>query len=82
MFFKLSPYRKEFEDLFIGKMDIYNSEFFRMTSNASEVEAGLADYFFSKNFYEDALQLFLKQAIEKPSEVQLYEKIAYCLPAK
>jgi tetratricopeptide (TPR) repeat protein len=77
-FFKLSPYRKEFEDLFIGKLDIYNSEFFRMTCNASEAEAGLADYFFSKNFYTDALLLFLKQISEKPAEVQLYEKIAYC----
>jgi tetratricopeptide (TPR) repeat protein len=77
-FFKLSPYRKEFEDLFIGKLDIYNSEFFRMTGNGSEAEAGLADYFFSKNFYNDALQLFLRQVNEKPSEVQLYEKIAYC----
>ena len=77
-FFKLSPYRKEFEDLFTGKLDIYNSEFFRMTCNASEAEAGLADYFFSKNFYSDALHLFLKQVGEKPSEVQLYEKIAYC----
>jgi len=77
-FFKLSPYKKEFEDLFIGKLDIYNSEFFRMTCNATEAEAGLADYFFSKNFYSDALQLFLKQVSEKPSEVQLYEKIAYC----
>ena len=77
-FFKLSPYKKEFEDLFVGKLDIYNSEFFRMTSNAIEAEAGLADYFFSKNFFSDALQLFLKQAKEKPSDVQLYEKIAYC----
>jgi tetratricopeptide (TPR) repeat protein len=77
-FFKLSPYKKEFEDLFIGKMDIYNSEFFRMTCNASEVEAGLADYFFSKNFYDDALALFIKQLNEKPAEVQLYEKIGYC----
>jgi tetratricopeptide (TPR) repeat protein len=77
-FFKLSPYKKEFEDLFIGKLDIYNSEFFRMTCNASEAEAGLADYFFSKNFYDDALQLFLKQISEKPSEAQLYEKIGYC----
>jgi tetratricopeptide (TPR) repeat protein len=77
-FFKLSPYKKEFEDLFIGKLDIYNSEFFRMTCNALEAEAGLADYFFSKNFYSDALLLFLKQVNEKPSEVQLYEKIAYC----
>jgi tetratricopeptide (TPR) repeat protein len=77
-FFKLSPYRKEFEDLFIGRMDIYNSEFFRMTCNAAEVEAGLADYFFSKNFYTDALELYLKQAQDKPSEVHLYEKIGYC----
>jgi tetratricopeptide (TPR) repeat protein len=77
-FFKLSPYKKEFEDLFAGKLDIYNSEFFRMTSNSSEAEAGLADYFFSKNFYSDALQLFLKQVNEKPSEVHLYEKIGYC----
>jgi tetratricopeptide (TPR) repeat protein len=77
-FFKLSPYKKEFEDLFIGKLDIYNSEFFKLTCNASEAEAGLADYFFSKNFYSDALQLFLKQVSEKPSEVQLYEKIGYC----
>lgn len=77
-FFKLSPYKKEFEDLFIGKLDIYNSEFFRLTCNASEAEAGLADYFFSKNFFSDALQLFLKQLNEKPSDVQLYEKIGYC----
>jgi tetratricopeptide (TPR) repeat protein len=77
-FYKLSPYKKEFEDLFIGKLDIYNSEFFRMTCNATEAEAGLADYFFSKNFYEDALSLFLKQIITKPSDVQLYEKIGYC----
>jgi tetratricopeptide (TPR) repeat protein len=77
-FFKLSPYKKEFEDIFIGRIDIYNSAFFRMTCNAPEVEAGLADYFFSKNFYEDALELFLKQVREKPDDVQLYEKIGYC----
>jgi tetratricopeptide (TPR) repeat protein len=78
-FFKLSPYRKEFEDLFLGKLDIYNSEFFRMTCNSSEAEAGLADYFFSKNYYSDALGLFLRQIKEKPDESQLYEKIAFCL---
>jgi len=77
-FFKLSPYRKEFEDLFSGKLDIYNSEFFRITCNAQEAEAGLADYFFSKNYYPDALDLFLRMAKEKPDDSQLYEKIAFC----
>jgi len=77
-FFKLSPYRKEFEDLFSGKLDIYNSEFFRMTGNAGEAEAGLADYFFSKNYYQDALELFLRQVKDRPDDSQLYEKIAFC----
>lgn len=77
-FFKLSPYKKEFEDIFSGRLDIYNSEFFRMTGNAEEAEAGLADYFFSKNFYDDALGLYLKQVSSKPDFAPLYEKIGYC----
>ena len=77
-FFKLSPYKKEFEDIFTGRLDIYNSEFFKLTCKASEAEAGLADYFFSKDFYEDAVSLYLKQAEQKPDDAQLYEKIGYC----
>jgi len=77
-FFKLSPYRKEFEDIFTGRLDIYNSEFFRLTCNAPEAEAGLADYFFSKDFYEDALSLYLRQAAIRPDDAQLSEKIAFC----
>jgi len=77
-FFKLSQYRKEFEDIFTGKLDIYNSEFFRLTCNATEAEAGLADYFFSKDFYDDALALYMKQAAVKPDDAQLYEKMGYC----
>jgi tetratricopeptide (TPR) repeat protein len=77
-FFKLSPYKIEFEDIFIGRLDIYNSEFFKLTCKASEAEAGLADYFFSKDFYEDAVSLYLKQVKDKPDDAQLYEKIGYC----
>jgi tetratricopeptide (TPR) repeat protein len=77
-FFKLSPYKNEFEDLFSGKLDIYNSEFFRLSCNASEAECGLADYFFSKNYYDDALELFLKQLNLRPDDSQLYEKLGYC----
>lgn len=77
-FFKLSPYKKEFQDIFSGRLDIYNSEFFRMTGNAEEAEAGLADYFFNKNFYDDALGLYLRQISSKPDDAPLYEKIGYC----
>ena len=81
-FFKLSPYKKEFEDIFSGRLDIYNSSFFRLTGNGDEAEAGLADYFFNKNFYNDALTLYLKQIAIKPDDAQLYEKIGYCFQGK
>jgi tetratricopeptide (TPR) repeat protein len=77
-FFKLSPYKKEFEDVFNGKLDIYNSDFFRMSGNTSETEAALADYFFTKNYFDDALDLFLRQVENNPENSQLYEKIGYC----
>ncbi len=77
-FFKLSPYRKEFEDLFAGKMDIYNSEFFRLSCSTKEAEAGLADYFFNKGYYDDALSIFIRHAAEQPDDVQIHEKIAFC----
>jgi tetratricopeptide (TPR) repeat protein len=77
-FFKLSPYKKEFEDIFSGKLDIYNSEFFRLSCHTVESESAFADYFFSKNYYTDALDLFLKQVSYRPDDAQLYEKIGYC----
>ena len=81
-FFKLSPYKKEFEDIFSGRLDIYNSAFFRMTGNGEEAEAGLADYFFTKNFYDDALALYLRQSEKRPDDSQLYEKTGYCYQEK
>jgi len=78
-FFKLSPYRKEFEDLFSGKLDIYNSEFFRIACPSREAESGLAEYFFSKNYYSDALDIFLRLTKSDPDSSQLYEKTAFCL---
>ncbi|HBE41409.1 MAG TPA: hypothetical protein DDW27_09430 [Bacteroidales bacterium] len=77
-FFKLSPYRKEFEDIFTGRLDVYNSHFFHLACDAEEAQTGLADYFFSKDFYEDALTLYLRMIKVKPGDIQLYEKTGYC----
>lgn len=81
-FFKLSPYRKEFEDLFTGKLDIYNSEFFRLIFRDSGIETGIADYLFSRDFYDDALSIYLRQVSSGTDESQLYEKIGYCYQEK
>ncbi len=77
-FFKLSPYKKDFEDVFSEPLDIYNSEFYRTTCSSPEVEKNLADFFFSKDYFDDALDLFLRQIEKKPDDAQLYEKTGYC----
>jgi len=77
-FFKLSPYKKDFEDVFTGRLDIYNSFFFRLACPGSESELSLADYFFSKDYFDDALEIYLRQLEQKPDDSLLYEKAGYC----
>lgn len=77
-FFKLSPYKKDFEDVFSGRLDIYNSAFYRIACPSAEAETSLADYFFGKDYFDDALELFLRQVEKKSDDAQLYEKIGYC----
>ena len=77
-FYKLSDYKNEFDDLFKGKLDIYNSFFYKETCSSPDAEAALADYFFSKDYYDDALSLYLSLLAKKPDDMQLNEKAGYC----
>lgn len=77
-FFTLSPNKREFENIFSGKLDIYNSLSFRLICSDPEEECLFADYFFDKNFHDDALVLLLKYSAKHPDDAQLYEKIGYC----
>lgn len=78
-FHKLSPYRKEFEDIFTGRLDIYNAAFYRDHCSTPDSDISMADYLFSKDFFEDAHDLYASRLREEPSSVQLYEKTGYCL---
>lgn len=78
-FYKLSPYRKEFEDIFAGRLDIYNATFYRDHCSTPDTDISMADYLFSKDFFGDAHDLYASRLKEEPSNVQLYEKTGYCL---
>jgi len=77
-FYKLSENKNEFDDIFKGKLDIYNCYFFKQVCSSYESEAALADYFFSKDFYSDALSLYLSLLSARPDDAQLNEKTGYC----
>ena len=77
-FYKLSDFKNEFDDLFTSRLDIYNSFFFREICGSTADDRSLADYFFSKGYYEDALALYLTVIRSVTDDAELYEKAGYC----
>lgn len=77
-FFKLSDFRNEFDDFFTGRLDIYNSLFYRETCGSVPDDRSMADYFFSKEYYEDALALYNTLLKNVTDDAELYEKAGYC----
>src|SRR5674476_465802 len=58
-FYKLSDFKNEFDDLFMSRLDIYNSLFYRDVCGTTTDDKSLADYLFGKEYYDDALALYL-----------------------
>ena len=77
-FFKLSPYKNEFEDVFRGRLDIQNSVFFKKIFTSKEDIMTLGDYYFGKNFYTEALEIYNGLAENVTDDPQLFEKSGYC----
>ncbi len=77
-FFKLSPYKNEFEDIFRGKLDIHNSLFYSLIFNNTSDLTMIADYYFGKDFYPDALEIYNKVIEMDAADLQIFEKAGYC----
>ena len=75
-FYKLYRGKEQFVDPFLDKFSIYNSPFFRFLNEENAYLAELADYYFTKEQYEDALYSF--QVIKLDSNSDTYKKIGYC----
>ncbi len=77
-FFKISPFKNEFEDVFGGKMDLYKSWFFREIIEDNSIIRNIAEYLFEKDHFEEALDIFTMLLEEQPEDRELLEKAGYC----
>ncbi len=77
-FFKLHPFRQEFDDLFSRPLDLYNSRFFGKLVKGTELKERIGEYYFEHDRYEEALSLFrhLQEEKETPS-YEMLEKMGY-----
>jgi tetratricopeptide (TPR) repeat protein len=76
-FYKLYPLKNEFEDIFNLKYHIYKSDFFKMLIEDQSILRNIAEFFFEKSYYNEALEIFelLSGSVEN---YELFEKTAFC----
>jgi len=76
-FFKLYPQRADFSDMFAYSLLIHRSYLFNILSSSSNFKSSIAEYYFLKNHYSQALELFEEMEHETTPTAALYQKIGY-----
>lgn len=77
-FFKLHPWKKEFEDIFLLEPDLFNNAFIKNIITDSKTIRNIAEFYFDKQFYPYALNIFLSLLERDKKDIELFEKIAFC----
>jgi len=78
-FFKISPFKNEFEDVFGGKLDLYRSDFFGHIVEDDSITRNIAEYLFEKDHFEEALDIFKILLEKQANDRELLEKAGYCM---
>lgn len=75
-FFKLHPLHRDFKDIFRADFDFHNKQLFPLLVDEKEIIRNMAEFFFSKNHFGQALEIFV--SLEENDEgFEMLEKMAY-----
>ncbi|MDL2223976.1 tetratricopeptide repeat protein, partial [Bacteroidales bacterium OttesenSCG-928-M06] len=78
-FYKLYPRKKEFEDIFEVKPEFYQVPSVRELINDGESLFIIGEYYFNKNYFSEAGDIFNDLLIFEKNNDILYQKKGYCL---
>jgi len=76
-FFKLYPQHTDFSDMFGYSLLMHRSYLFEILSGNQNFKLSIAEYYFSKTHYSQALELFEQVLKETTPTSALYQKIGY-----
>jgi len=77
-FYKLHPHKKEFYDIFNIPLDFLESSLFDKMLEGSGVLSNIAEFLFERQFYKDALKVFLILNGKGDNSLEVFEKSGYC----
>jgi len=76
--FKLNPHRGEFEDIFSWSFDFHNKKGFRdILREDRKLLRNIAEYNFAKNYYQEAVDIYLF-LLEEKDDGEILQKTAFC----
>lgn len=76
-FFKLNPFKEDFEDLFSYKLDIHNTSSFSKIVSDSNVIRNIAEFYFESEHYQKAVEIYSNLREQGVNEPEIYEKLGY-----
>ena len=76
-FFKLYSKHADFADMFSFSLSMHHSYLFDILAGNTDFKTSIAEYYFSKNHYTQALELFEEIQHESEPMAALYQKIGY-----
>ncbi len=74
---KVHPQKHQFVDVFNQKMDFHNRWFFNQLMDDTDMLREIGEYFFKKNYYNDALEIFRKVIKKHGESIDVLQKVAY-----
>ena len=77
-FFKLYPRRQELDDIFKQRFDFHNKGFMKHIITSDVAWRSFADFYFEKEYFGEALEIYLKANEGGDNSQEVFEKIAYC----
>jgi tetratricopeptide (TPR) repeat protein len=76
-FFKLFPQHNDFSDMFRYSLLMHDTFLFDILSADDTFKATIAEYYFSKNHFKEALDMFEEMQNDTAPVAALYQKIGY-----
>jgi tetratricopeptide (TPR) repeat protein len=82
-FFKIHPFRNEFDDIFKSSWNIQKTIFFNVAVPLPVIRRRLGEFLFEQEYFDHALEIFqLLLTRQEASDQDIYEKIAYSYQRK
>ncbi|MPL93051.1 hypothetical protein SDC9_39176 [bioreactor metagenome] len=76
-FFRIHPHHIDFQDMFNFSLDIHQTGFFDLLVSGSDIKTQVAEYYFTKKLYSQAIVLFSELIEEQEPSAALYQKIGF-----